>query len=49
MLYGLIKINLNDDMSVVVLRVIEKDLDSIRRMNVSLPFQACNSSENSFN
>ncbi len=29
----------NDDMSVVVLRVIEKDTDMIRRMNVRLPFE----------
>ncbi len=29
----------NDDMSVVVLRVIEKDTDRIRRMNVRLPFE----------
>lgn len=38
----------NDDMSVVVLRVIEKDSDSIRRMNVSLPFQSGNYRENNF-
>jgi hypothetical protein len=35
-----------DDMSVVVLRVIEKDSDSIRRMNVSLPFSLSNPLEN---
>lgn len=29
----------NDDMSVVVLRVMDKDLDPIRRMNVRLPFE----------
>lgn len=38
----------NDDMSVVVLRVIEKDSDSIRRMNVSLPYQTGNYRENNF-
>ena len=32
----------NDDMSVVVLRVIEKETDRIRRMNVSLPFEINN-------
>lgn len=35
-----------DDMSVVVLRVIEKDSDSIRRMNVSLPFGISYPNEN---
>jgi serine phosphatase RsbU (regulator of sigma subunit) len=38
----------NDDMSVVVLRVLEKEPDRIRRMNVCLPFEIDDTREPTF-